>query len=152
MGHKAKAEEPVVFRTKLLIPYKNYAGGVGSRFLREIRDNRRIMGVRCPECCRVYVPPRATCFKCFSELKEWVPVGDAGTLMSYTTVHYREAMHPLEPPFAYGIIKLDGADTGLVHLLGEVDPNEVAIGMRFQAVYKENREGSVLDIAYFRPL
>jgi uncharacterized OB-fold protein len=50
------------------------------------------------------------------------------------------------------VIKLDGADTGLTHIIGEADPSEVKIGMRVEAVLKENREGNILDIKYFKPL
>lgn len=41
---------------------------------------------------------------------------------------------------------------GLVHLLGEVDLEQLRIGMRLQAVFKEERVGSILDIKYFKPL
>jgi hypothetical protein len=58
----------------------------------------------------------------------------------------------MEPPIIYGIIRLDGADTGLVHMLGEVDLEQVKVGMRLQAVFKEKRVASVLDIKYFKPL
>jgi uncharacterized OB-fold protein len=58
----------------------------------------------------------------------------------------------VEPPLVYGIIQLDGADTGLVHMLGEVEPEQLRIGMRVQAVFKEERVASILDIKYFKPL
>jgi uncharacterized OB-fold protein len=51
-----------------------------------------------------------------------------------------------------GIVKLDGADTGLVHLLGGVDIGKLRVGMRMQAVFREKRQGNYLDIEYFRPL
>jgi hypothetical protein len=54
------------------------------------------------------------------------------------------------------VIEIDGASPlhGIMHLLGEVDPQEVHIGMRVQAVWKspEDREGAITDIKYFRPL
>ncbi len=143
---------PLVFETRLLIPYRNYAGSVGSRFLREIRDHKRIMGIRCPVCERVYVPPRSTCYACFGQLHEWVQVATAGTLISFTEVHYAERIHPMRPPFMYGVVKLDGADTGLLHLLGEIDGAKVEIGMRVEAVFEEQRVGGILDIKYFRPV
>ena len=60
--------------------------------------------------------------------------------------------HTMATPFIYGIILLDGADTGLTHFLGEVDPEDMRIGMRVEAVFQEEREGSILDIKYFRPI
>ena len=59
---------------------------------------------------------------------------------------------PCPPPFGYGIIKLDGADTGMAHLLYGSDPAKWKIGMKVKAVFKENRSGSILDIAYFKPI
>jgi uncharacterized OB-fold protein len=58
----------------------------------------------------------------------------------------------MKAPFAYALIKLDGADTGFLHVLGEVDPGKIREGMRVEAVFAEERKGSPLDIAYFRPI
>lgn len=55
-------------------------------------------------------------------------------------------------PIIYGIINLNGADTGLVHMIGETDPSKVYIGMHLEAVFKQEREGNILDIKHFRPL
>lgn len=79
-------------------------------------------------------------------------IDNQGTLESYTVVHYSLPVHPLQPPFAYGIIQLDGADTGLTHFLGEVRLDELKVGLRFKAVFKENRTGNILDIKYFKPI
>jgi hypothetical protein len=59
---------------------------------------------------------------------------------------------PAEPPVIYGIIQLDGAGTGFVHMLGEVKSEELRVGMRVKAVFREERKASILDIKYFRPL
>jgi uncharacterized OB-fold protein len=128
------------------------AGTIRSRFLTEVRDNRRIMGIRCPDCNIVYVPPRSICLKCFGNLSEFVEVGQEGVLTTYTVVYRAEPFYPVEPPFIYGIIQLEGADTGLVHFVGEVDLDKVRVGMRVKAVYKEERVGSILDIKYFKPV
>jgi uncharacterized OB-fold protein len=61
-------------------------------------------------------------------------------------------VQPLKPPFGYGIIRLDGADTGMAHLLSGSDPAKWRIGMRAKAVFKEKRSGNILDIEYFQPL
>jgi uncharacterized OB-fold protein len=52
----------------------------------------------------------------------------------------------------YGIVKLDGADTGLAHLISETDYERLRVGLRVQAVFKEKRAGNMLDILYFKPL
>ena len=141
-----------IYHGQIYIPNTYSAGAVGSRFLIELRDKKRIMGIRCPICDWVYVPPRATCKVCFNKLEEWVEVSDKGTLLTYAIVRQPSPVQPVEPPFAYGIVHLEGADSGFVHLLGEVEFDRLRIGMRVQAVFKEERAGSILDIKYFRPM
>ena len=144
--------EPVVVHQDLKVPYRYSMGVTASRFFREIRDNQRIMGFRCPQCNVVFVPPRTTCGRCFSQLQEWVEVGKQGTLETFTQVRYSTPVQPATAPFYYGIIKLDGADTGLAHMVGDLTGKEPRIGMRLQAVFKEDRKGNMLDIRYFKPV
>ena len=75
-----------------------------------------------------------------------------GTVDTFTVVRKGNAIQPMKAPFVYALIRLDGADTGFLHLLGEVDPESVKEGMRVEAVFAEERIGSPLDIAYFRPI
>jgi uncharacterized OB-fold protein len=81
-----------------------------------------------------------------------VEVSLEGTLTAYTIVYQSEPPYPVKTPFAYGIIKLDGADTGMAHIIGEVTSKNLQIGMRVQAVFKDTRVGSILDIKYFKPI
>ncbi len=143
--------EPHIIPGKFDLTYTYSVGALGTRFFIQLRDNQKIMGIRCPQCNRVYVPPRLTCFRCFSKLDEWVEVSDKGTVLTYTVVNYPEPIYPMEPPFVYGVIQLDGADTGLVHLIA-ADTEQLRIGMRVQAVFREKREGNIKDIRYFKPL
>lgn len=128
------------------------AGPVRSKFLLSLRDRREIMGTKCHTCGRVYVPARSTCPKCFENLDAWVEVSNEGTLESYTMVYKSEPIHIAETPFAFGIIKLDGSDTGLVHILGEIELEKISIGMRLRAVFNEERKGDIRDIKYFKPV
>ena len=144
--------EPVVVHQDLKVPYRYSMGPVSSRFFIEIRDNQKILGIRCPQCDVVFVPPRATCGRCFSQLQEWVEVGNQGTLETYTQVRYSTPVQPAAAPFYYGIVKLVGADTGLAHMIGDLKGKEPRIGMRVQAVFKEERKGNMLDIHYFKPV
>jgi uncharacterized OB-fold protein len=148
---KLKDLDVFVYHGKIDIPDTYTAGAVGSRFLIEIRDNKKIMGTKCPSCNRVYVPARSVCKECFGQLDEWVEVSDTGTLLTHTVAQEPSSVQPKEPPVVYGIVQLDGADTGLVHLLGEVKPDQLQIGMKMQAVFAEERVGSILDIKYFKP-
>jgi uncharacterized OB-fold protein len=143
-----------VYHGQIYIPNTYSAGAVGSRFLIELRDNKKIMGTRCPTCNLVYVPARSVCRDCYGELSEWVEVSQKGTLLTYTVTYQSNPIQPVSTPIAYGIVQLDGADTGFVHMLGEVDPEKLKVGTKVKAVFKskKERQGSILDIKYFKPL
>jgi uncharacterized OB-fold protein len=51
-----------------------------------------------------------------------------------------------------GLIRLDGADTTLNHYLDENDPGRLEIGLRVQAVWREERIGAMDDILHFEVL
>ena len=137
--------------SRITIPFRYAAGAIASRFFVELRDHCQILGRRCPQCKRVIVPPRKFCIPCFTPTSEWIRVKPTGTLVNFTVVQQAAAHHPLKAPFAYGVIQLDGADTNLVHLLGEIDLERIQAGLRLRAVFREPRAGSILDIAYFKP-
>ncbi len=143
-----------IYHGQIYIPNTYSAGAVGSRFLIELRDNKKIMGTRCPACNRVYVPARSVCRDCFGELSEWVEVSQKGTLLTYTVAYQSNPIQPVSTPIVYGIVQLDGADTGFVHMLGEVDPGQLKVGTKVKAVFKVKKErvASILDIKYFKPL
>ena len=144
-----------LYHGQIYIPNTYSAGAVGSKFLIALRDKGKILGTRCAVCNRVYVPARSVCTDCFAQLDEWVEVGGKGTVLTYTIdQESKPVIQPTEPPIAYAIIQLDGADTGFVHMLGEVASEQLTIGMRVQAVFKpkKEREASILDIKYFKPL
>lgn len=143
--------EPMVYEGRIKVPYSWSVGDTGSRFLTEIRDHKRILGKKCQACQSVYVPPRKMCPRCFQDTGPWVEVGPCGTLEAHTVVRYASELHPDPIPPVYGIIRLDGSTTGLVHLLGEVEPNSLRPGFRLEAVFRDERKGHILDIAYFRP-
>ena len=142
----------LVHQGVIRVPYTWAAGEVASKFYTGLRD-RRIRGLRCPTCGIVFVPPKKVCHQCFNELTEWVEVSDEGMLETFTVVHYSEPeLHPMKAPFAYGIVKLDGADTGMTCLIGEAELASLKQGMRLKAVFKEAPEGNYLDIKYFKPV
>lgn len=128
------------------------AGPVRSKFLLSLRDQQKILATRCAACGRVYVPARSSCPRCFENMEEWVEVSPEGILETYTIVYKSEPAHIADTPFALGVIKLGGADTSIVHRLGEVDFKKIRIGMRLKAVFNEERKGDIRDIKYFKPV
>lgn len=148
------SRDALAWEGEMPITSRYTAGLAGERFFREIKDNARFMGTWCPQCDVTYVPPRLYCEQCFAQLKEWVEVPSAGMVHTFTTVHLGLDGKPLSEPQMIAFVQLDETDGGLVHYLGEVEPEEVCIGLYVEAVFKdeEERKGGILDIAYFRPL
>jgi uncharacterized OB-fold protein len=124
------------------------------RFLSELK-NGRIIGRRCDRCQRVLVPPRMFCERCFRPTSAWHYVEDTGTVNTYSESHIRWDAMRIGDPILVAVIDIDGADSGgFLHYLGDVKPEAIHIGMKVKAVWKppEERQGSILDILYFRPL
>ncbi len=145
-------DEKKVFRGKIKVKYTHVAGKYAENFIINIDKHHKIMGVKCLKCGKIFVPPRMICVECFEKMEEWVEVGNQGTIVGFTTVTHSTPIMPLEPPFTYALIRLDGADTDFVHLINEGDPNKLQVGMRVQAVFKEQPRKRILDIEYFRPI
>ena len=146
------SEEKKVFEGRIKVPYKHTAGAYVEKFLTIIGKDQKIMGVKCPKCNKVVVPPKMVCFECFEKMEEWVEVGNQGTLKGFTVVTHKTDVMPLKPPFAYGIIRLDGADTDIVHIIKESDPKNLKEGMRVEASFYAKPRKRILDIEYFKPI
>jgi len=131
------------------------AGIAMGRFLEELRRGR-LVGRRCNSCHRVLFPPRMFCEQCFRPTGDWVPLAETGTVITYSLVHVRWDMVRLDQPLVPAVVAIDGASAGMgiLHLLGEANPESVKIGLRVQAVWKkpEEREGAITDIRYFKPI
>ena len=101
---------------------------IRSRFFTEIRDNKKIVVTKCPNCGMVGVPARSTCVKCFAGLKEFVEVGNTSTVTTYSVINTFREVYPLKPPSIFGMIHLGGADNGWVPMMGDVNPKDMKIG------------------------
>jgi uncharacterized OB-fold protein len=81
-----------------------------------------------------------------------VQLSDTGTNVSFTVVHLPMPGLPVEVPFAWARIRLDGADVPFPHVIRGVDPDSVRVGDRVQAIWAEDaeRETSWEAIRWFR--
>lgn len=140
------------FEGELDIFYRYSYGEQYGRFYREMRDNKRIMGVKCSRCGAVLLPPRPYCGFCFEPADQWVEVSDEGTVKTFTVVYMPFPGQPTAPPYIYAFIMLDRADVQLPYLLSEVDAEDVEVGMRVKALWAEDRKGTLHDIKYFYPV
>src|SRR5881409_422526 len=112
------------------------AGEAQSLFLRQIA-NRKIFGQRCPECEKVYVPPRGSCPTCGIATRDEVELADQGTVTTFCIVNIPFAGAAVEVPYVCASVPLD----------------EVRMGMRVEAVWvpPEERGPTLQSIKHFRP-
>ena len=136
------------------ITYDHALGETASFFYTQIRDHARILGRRCAKTNHVLVPPRAFSDETLLPTTEWVEVGPGGTIAAFTMVYERFNNLP-DPPYAFGYVLLDGADTALGGYFKGVDltdpdkaAEKLAIGTRVITKFAEQRKGDGLDFWY----
>jgi uncharacterized protein len=128
-----------------------YTPGVGNTaFFEALRDRGVFLGSRCEACGITYLPARVFCERCLAELEASSECGPEGELTSWTVARLDVDDRPLDDPVAYGLVKLDGADTVLLHRLIDLS-GEPEIGMRVRAVLAAERVGSIFDVEGFAP-
>jgi len=148
---KKEKEPGMAINGEIHVKYRWAVGKAGERFFNELKENKKIMGTRCRQCGRVLVPPRIFCEECFVENMEWVEVEPKGTLTTFGESYFSTDGKRLKEPWMLGIVKLNGSDGGLIHFIGEARPEDMKIGMSMEIVFKDKREGNIMDILYFRP-
>ena len=127
----------------------HYTPGVGNTaFFEALRDRGVLLGSRCEACAYTYLPARIFCERCFAELTADTECGPGGTLESFTVGHVGIDGEPLDEPATIGLVRLDNADTVLMHRL--VGDGPWQIGGRVDAVVRAERTGSIVDIEGFR--
>lgn len=150
----APAAEPVaVLERPLELPFTLCAGSMLSRAFRAIREERTLYGVRCTACRMVIVPPRVACPRCWVDTEGWIALPDRGTVTSFVVVNVPFHGQQMPLPYVLAHIRLDGADTSFLHVLGDVDPAATRLGMRVRARWREGRRTGFPndDIVDFRP-
>jgi uncharacterized protein len=140
-------EPPLSAPLKLSFDYTRSVGPLLSQFFTALRE-RRIVGVRGSD-GRVHVPPAEFDPVTYERLTEIVPVASVGTVMSWTWQPTPLQGQPLDRPFAWALIKLDVADTPLLHAVDAGSPDEISTGARVHAHWVDEPVGAITDIAYF---
>ena len=143
-------QPPLSAPLKLSFDYTRSVGPTLSQFFTALRE-RRIVGVRGSD-GRVYVPPAEFDPVTYERLTEIVPVASVGTVLSWTWQPAPLAGQPLDRPFAWALIKLDGADVPLLHAVdvGAAESSDaISSGARVHAHWVDEPAGAITDIAYF---
>lgn len=142
-------EPPLSAPLTLQFDYTRSVGPTLSKFFTALRE-RRVLGVRGSD-GRVHVPPAEYDPVTYEPLDEMVPVSAVGTVVSWTWQPEPLEGQPLDRPFAWALIKLDGADTPLMHAVDAGEPGKISIGTRVHVHWADEPVGAITDIAYFAP-
>ena len=129
--------------------YRRSVGPVLGRFLTGLRAGR-IEGSR-SAAGKVYVPPSEHDPDTGAATTEFVEVGLAGVVTTWSWASAPRPGQPLTQPFAWALIKLDGADSALLHAVDAGAPEKMKTGMRVKVRWQAERTGAITDIACFEP-
>lgn len=130
--------------------YTRSIGTALSRYFSGLRDGK-IVGVRLGD-GRVMVPPTEYDPMTAAALDEYVEVGPAATVTAWTWVSEpRPGKHHLGKPFAFALVKPDGADTAMVHVI-DAPQDSISVGMRVQPRWRAERVGYITDLDAWVPL
>jgi uncharacterized OB-fold protein len=142
------ATEILSARHVLEFPYKRSVGPVIGRFLGALKEGR-IEGVRTAG-GRVLVPAAEYDPETGEAVtEEFVEVGPGGEVTTWTWVGEPRPKHPLDRPFAWALIRLDGADTAMLHVVDAGEESAMGTGLRVRPRWAESRKGHILDIEAF---
>jgi uncharacterized protein len=123
-----------------------------SRFFKELKDNGRILGTRCPSCGSVYCWPRSWCHDCYEDC-DWVEMSGKGEVVVFSQIEINlNDLQRQQPPFLQGSVLLDGARYPIVSFFRDVAFDDMHRGKRMKAVFlpPEERTGRIRDF-YFVP-
>jgi hypothetical protein len=142
---------PEVLKAPLVVefPFTRSLGPVQSAFLTGLREGV-VLGVKTGD-GRTLVPPVEYDPVTSEDLRDLVEVAPTGTVTTWAWNHAPRRGQPLDTPFAWVLVKLDGADTALLHALDASGPDAVRTGMRVRIRWSGERSGAITDIACFEP-
>ena len=129
--------------------YTRSTGPVIGHFLTELREGR-IVGTRTTD-GRVLVPAAEYDPVSADALTEFVRVSDEGVVTTWSWVAEPISHHLIQTPFAFALIRLDGADVAMLHMVDAGSESAMRSGMRVRARWAPERRGSITDITCFEP-
>jgi uncharacterized protein len=129
--------------------YTRSLGPVLSEFMTGLRD-RRILGARAAD-GRVHAPPFEYDPVTLAPPSELFEVGPEGTVVTWSWQPAPLPGQPLERPFAWALIRLDGADTCMLHAVEVTAPAVMRTGLRVRPRWTDSPSGAISDVVCFEP-
>ena len=141
--------QPLSAPLEIGFDYTRSLGPTLSQFMTALAG-RRILGARGAD-GRVHVPPFEYDPVTGDPPAELVEVGSAGTVTTWSWAGRPVDGQPLGYPFAWALIRLDGADTAMLHAVDAGTATAMRTGMRVRARWADSTVGHIRDIACFEP-
>lgn len=114
-------------------------------------EKKKILGSKCPECDKIYVPPREVCSDCWTPMSQLTELPETGKVVNFTVAHVDVKGARRDKPIAIGLVKLDGAYTAMFGQIEGISPDDVKVGLKVKAVWAEQTKGHVKDL-HFEPV
>ena len=150
--HQQRHDPVTMVTTPIALRVQHTASPQETAYLRGLADGR-ILGQRCPQCGKVYIPPRGACPVDGVPTTDEVELPDRGIVTTFCIVNVPFLGQRIKPPYVAAYVLLDGADIAFLHLILDCRADEVRMGMRVAAVWKPRAQwGPTLqNIDHFRP-
>ncbi len=130
--------------------YTRSPGIIIGKFLAALKQ-KKLYGIRGSD-GSVLFPPTEYDPRTAASLNDFVPVSAEGEIVSWTWIETPREHHQVKGPFAFALIKLDGADTPFLHRLFCDDASSISAGMKVKVDWNDDRCGAITDIRGFVPL
>jgi len=142
-------DTPLRAPMEIAFDYTRSLGPVLGQFMTALRE-RRVLGARSAD-GTVHAPPFEYDPVTHLPPRELVAVGPAGTVLTWTWLDRPLPGQPLDRPFGWALIRLDGADTAMLHAVDAGSAAVMRTGMRVRPRWAGERVGSIRDIECFEP-
>ena len=147
----AASDAPAVLTAPMTIeyPFSRTTGPVIGAFLTGLRE-QSLVGIKGTD-GRVLIPPTEYDPTTGDELSELVVVGPGGVVDTWAWVRDPMPKHPLDRPFAWALVRPDGADVGFLQAVDAGSIDAMSTGMRVRPRWAEEREGTIHDLECWEP-
>jgi uncharacterized OB-fold protein len=148
----AEVEPVTITTTPIDLTVQHTASVQETSYLLGLEEGR-LLAQSCPECGKVYIPPRGACPVDGVPTDAEVELPDRGIVTTFCIVNVPFYGQKIKPPYVCAYVLLDGADIPFLHLILDTNAEDVRMGMRVEAVWKPREEwGPTLqNIDHFRP-
>ena len=150
-------KEYKTIRNDVALIYQWALGKTWMRFFEGLRKEK-ILGTKCTQCGKVFVPARTFCPVCFTDMEEWVEVKPEGRVLTWTIVTAKYYGQVKEPPYIVATIQLDGTNCGFHHFIGGLNFADLKkmgemlkTGAKVRAVWSQEKHADIYDISHFKP-